>query len=222
MSEQVPTPGAPERSRRGSFGPTVLAGLAGAGLAVVGASQVWWRGEGDSSGTPVRIEVKGSEAAPLVAALAFVLLAAWGVLLVTRGRVRQAVAGCGALIALGMLVALGVGWNGASDTGARMLSDRGVDTITEAGRSSWYAAAALGALLTLLALLQAVRRSGSWPSMGSRYDAPGSRTEESHTPAGAAGNAQESASERDLWDQLNDGHDPTDPGSDLPAARPLD
>ena len=35
------TPETPERRRRGSFGPTVLAGLLGAGLAAVAAGRDW-------------------------------------------------------------------------------------------------------------------------------------------------------------------------------------
>ena len=44
-------------------------------------------------------------AAALVAALAFVVLASWGVLLVTRGRVRRAIALLAVVASTGMVVA---------------------------------------------------------------------------------------------------------------------
>jgi hypothetical protein len=62
--------------------------------------------------------------------------------------------------------------------------------------TAWYWVTGLAAALTLGTLLVAVRKAPSWPAMGSRYDAPATR---SATPA----------TDQDLWRALDEGHDPT-------------
>ena len=52
--------------------------------------------------------------------------------------------------------------------------------------------------LDLVVTALAVRLVGSWPEMGSRYDAPGTHTPEDHVVE----------SERDLWNELDEGRDP--------------
>src|SRR4051794_40604755 len=94
-----------ERSR--SYGPTVLVGLAGATLAAVAAARDWARASGSAAGVDVAAAVKGSATTPLAVALALVALAAWGVVLVLRGRPRRAVAVVGALASAGVLGAGG-------------------------------------------------------------------------------------------------------------------
>ncbi len=54
----------------------------------------------------------------------------------------------------------------------------------------------MGALLTALALVVAVRRARTWPALGSRYDAPAAR-------------AAAPVTDQDLWRALDEGHDPT-------------
>ena len=56
---------------------------------------------------------------PLAGALALVALAAWGVLLVTRGRVRRVMAALAALASLGVLVAVVVGCRDAAGPASR-------------------------------------------------------------------------------------------------------
>ena len=86
-----------ERTRSATFGPTVVIGPASAVLAAVAASRDWATASGSAAGVHVTGSVKGSTTAPLAVALALVALAAWGVVLVLRGRVRRAVAIVGAL-----------------------------------------------------------------------------------------------------------------------------
>ncbi len=112
--------------RERSFGRTVLGGLGGAALASVAASRDWARAAGEGAGVQVHASVSGSEAAPLVLALALVTLAAWGVVLVLRGRARQVVAGVGLAAAVGALVALGDAFDGAQDAAVAALMARGV------------------------------------------------------------------------------------------------
>ncbi len=180
-----------------SYAPTVLLGLAGAAAAAVAGTKDWARASGDAAGAAVVATAKGSEAAPLVVALALVALAAWGVVLVLRGRARRVVAVAGALACLGALVAGVAAFQGAQDDALAALTAKGV--TGHAGRASltaWYFAAAAGALLALGAFVVAVRRAPAWPAMGSRYDAPGAR-------------AAEPVTDQDLWRALDEGHDPT-------------
>jgi uncharacterized membrane protein (TIGR02234 family) len=189
-------PEANTRSRR-SFGPTVLAGLAGAVLASVAGAKDWARASGASAGTKVDAAAKGSESAPLVTALALVALAAWGVVLVSRGRVRQAVSAVGMLASVGVLVATAVAFNGAKDDALRVLNGKGVDVDTsQVTLTGWYFAAGVGATVAVVAFFFAVLKSRGWPSMGTKYDAPGAR-------------AEQPVNEHDMWRALDEGHDPT-------------
>lgn len=183
-----------------SFGPAVLVGLGGATLAAVAAGQDWATSRGDNAGVEVTASVAGSDTAPLALALALVALAAWGALLVLRGRVRQVVAGLGVLAAGGVLATVVARFDGAQDDALAAVTARG--TTGDAFGTSltgWYWATGAGALLTLLGLAVAVLRARSWPAMGSRYDAPAARRDR-------PSNEQ---SDQELWRALDEGHDPT-------------
>ena len=183
--------------RSSSFGRTVLLGLGGAALASVAASRDWARAAGENAGVQVHASVPGSEAAPLVLALALVTLAAWGVVLVLRGRARQVVAGVGLAAAVGALVAMLDAFDGAQDAAVAAVTARGGSGDTfSASLTGWYWASGVGALLTALALVVAVRRARTWPALGSRYDAPAAR-------------AAAPVTDQDLWRALDEGHDPT-------------
>lgn len=183
-----------------SFGPAVLAGLGGAALAAVAAGRDWATARGDAAGVAVSAAVAGSDTAPLALALALVALAAWGALLVLRGRARRAVAVLGSLAAAGVLVAV-VGRFDAARADAReaVVAAGATGDTFASSLTGWYWTAGVGALLTLAALLVAVVRAPGWPAMGSRYDAPTARREQ---PTGEPG-------EQDLWRALDEGHDPT-------------
>jgi uncharacterized membrane protein (TIGR02234 family) len=188
-----------------SFGPTVLVGLAAAGLTAVAASQRWAGATGQAAGATATVAVKGSSSAPLVIALALVALATWGVVLVVRGRVRTAVAVVGALSSAGVLVATLVAFGRVRDDAVQALVARG-GTAGSAHPSlgPWYFVCAVTALLTLATFAVAVVASPRWPAMGSRYDAPAARpaTSDAADPAAPAG-------ELEMWRALDDGHDPT-------------
>jgi uncharacterized membrane protein (TIGR02234 family) len=180
-----------------SFASTVLLGLAGAALTAVAAGQDWARASGDAAGVDVTATASGSEAAPLALALALVALASWGVVLVLRGRARRFAAVVGALAAAGALVSVLLGGDAAQDAAVAAVQDQGAtgDALAESV-TAWYWVTGLAAALTLGTLLVAVRKAPSWPAMGSRYDAPATR---SATPA----------TDQDLWRALDEGHDPT-------------
>ena len=84
--------------RRRTFVPVVLLGVASAGVAAVAGTKPWVSGEAggirsDSSGAlGSALSLDSVAESPLAAALSLVLLACWGVLLVTRGRFRRAIA----------------------------------------------------------------------------------------------------------------------------------
>jgi uncharacterized membrane protein (TIGR02234 family) len=189
-----------ERSRS-SFGPTLLIGLAGAVLASVAGARTWATASGSAAGVAVRAGVKGSESAPLVVALGLVTLAAWGVVLVLRGRVRRAVAVVGAAASVGVVAATAAAFSRAQSDAVDAVTAKGATgDVVATSLTGWYYVAALGGLAALAAFVVAVVASPGWPAMGSRYDAPAARSATQARPA----------AEPDLWRALDDGRDPTE------------
>ncbi|MCW2817732.1 MAG: hypothetical protein JWR42_519 [Marmoricola sp.] len=202
-------PGVAERpagEARRTFGPVVLLGLATAGLAAVASSKPWIGGTSQAGTDATMSAVDTGTRYPLASALALVLLAAWGVLLVTRGRVRRAFAVLAALAAVGLVVAVVAGHAQLPDQ-ARA-STRAVLTGRSAGTgfTAWFWATAVAAVLAVVPAVLAVRLVGTWPEMGSRYDAPGARADREAREAPPA-----PETEQELWRALDAGHDPTDP-----------
>ena len=190
-----------ERPRRRSFGPVVLLGLASATLVAVAGNRSW--AEADSGAardvSSLALSVDAGKM-PAATALALVLLACWGVVLVTRGRVRRAVAALGVLAALGALASVVVGWTSVVDALRNDLASVGV-TDVEIGHTGWFWAAAVGAVLALASSVAAVVLVPGWPEMGSRYDAPGTAPLPTPDP--------EDQSSLDLWKAMDEGRDPT-------------
>ena len=185
------------RVRDRSFGPTVLIGLAGATLAAVAGTRDWVTASGDAAGINVDAALKGSESAPLVAALALVALAAWGVVLVLRGRVRRIVSVVGALASVGALGAVIDAYAGVQNDAADAVIDKGATgDVFVASLTTWYYLAGVGALVAFVAFVVAARQAPGWPEMGSRYDAPGGR-------------ADMPEADEDMWRALDEGRDPT-------------
>lgn len=190
--------------RRRSFGPTVLLGLAAGVVAAVAGSKPWAVATGTTAARVPELAVSGDAGhMPVAAALALVVLACWGVVLVTRGRVRRLVAGLGVLAAAGLLASVVVGFGSTPDNLAATYATAGYPGIpTE--RTTWFWLAALAAVLSLAATLVAVRRVGDWPEMGSRYDAPGA-----DPGTGASAAEPGDRSNVDLWKAIDEGRDPT-------------
>lgn len=187
-----------------TFAPAVLLGLGSAALVAVAGNQAWAKAaEGQGIGQEVAsVSVAVGEAkAPLATALALVVLATWGVLLVSRGRFRRAISWFAGLAAVGLLAAVVAALFAAPDAVASAYEPYGV-TDVEVHRTAWAWVALVGALLALGAAALAVRDVGRWPQMGRRYDAPGT-----DAPAPEAGER----SHLDLWKAMDEGRDPTDP-----------
>lgn len=186
----------PRRTRR-SYATTVVVGLAAAALTAVAGSRTWATGDASAAGMRVHATVPGSQAAPLVAALALVALAGWGVVLVTRARVRRAVAAIGLAASLGAFAAAvhGLTTGGADVTSALLDQGAGHGPLTS-DTTGWPFLALVTALVAAGAFLVAVLRAPRWPEMGRKYDAPASR-------------ADVESPEPDMWRALDEGQDPT-------------
>jgi uncharacterized membrane protein (TIGR02234 family) len=189
----------PTADGRRWFGPAVLVGLAATGLSALAGSKPWARPDGQAGSTLVD---KTGGHVPLAAALGLVGMAAWGVLLVTRGWVRRVVAVLVGVSAAALVVTAVAARSSALDSARKATVDLG-RTPTGAHTTAWWYAGLVAALLALAAAALAVRHVSSWPEMGSRYDAPTARAEVDD-PA--------QMEEVDLWRAIDQGRDPTDSG----------
>jgi len=181
------------RPGRRTFWPTVLLGAAGAGLAAYSGHRHWIElGHTDPFATAQAGQQAGLDS-PAATALALVALAAWGVVLVTRGWVRRGVAVLGGLAALGAIP-------GVWTTRHHLLTSN-----ADSHATAWPWIALVGVLISLVMTVVAVRKAPQWPEMGSKYDAPVGRAD----VAGQRRQPLEEQSSLDLWKSLDEGHDPT-------------
>lgn len=180
-----------------SYATSLTVGLGGAALAAVAATRVWASTRADSAGIEVEAAVTGADSQPLVPALALVALAAWGAVLVMRGRARRAIAGIGVLASAGAALGAVLAFSAVQDDAVDAAISRGATGDTfDTALSVWYHLTVLGAALTAVAFVVAVARSPRWPEMGAKYDAPTAR------PAAPT-------TEEDMWRALDEGRDPT-------------
>jgi uncharacterized membrane protein (TIGR02234 family) len=206
----------PSKGRR-TFGPLVLFGLGSAALAAVASSKAWTTtGTPDGSPLPIAIPDHGLDRqSPLAASLALVVLAAWGVLLVTRGWVRRALAVVALLAAAGLVATTVDAHSSLPHAVGKDLADLGLQgkdlarAQAETAMTGWWMTALIAAILCTLVSLAALRFVRQWPEMGARYDAP--------TGAAAELPAPEDRSSIDLWKSLDAGHDPTLDPNEPPA-----
>jgi uncharacterized membrane protein (TIGR02234 family) len=179
----------------------VIAGLLGSGLCALAGAKPWAAPDGQPGSTLV--DDSGGHV-PLAGALGLVALAAWGVLLVTRGRARRLVAVLAAVTAVAMVVTAVVGRSQALDSARHATVDLG--RAPSAHTTGWWWVALLASVVSLAAAALAVRDCGAWPEMGSRYDAPGTGTADAEAEDPAA------MEDIDLWRAIDQGRDPTDRG----------
>lgn len=199
-------------TKRGSFGPVVLLGLACAGLAAVAGNKTWTEvsapgGDCSLSVPPGIVWADFERDAPLAAALALVLLASWGVLLVTRAKMRRSMALVGTIAAAGFFAVAVEARSSLKAASLEAAADRvgdvgnGCVAATVHMNNGWWLVALLVGFLAVLLGALAVWLTPEWPEMGSRYDAP--------TGAATELPAPEDRSSIDLWKSLDAGHDPT-------------
>lgn len=202
----VSTTGVSGPGRR-TFGPVLMVGLASGALAAVAGARDWAVGSADRlSSTDTEIVGVGIGQMPLAAALALVVLACWGALLVLRGVTRRVVAGLAALASAGMVITCAVAWTSVPANLTDTLAAATGGAPVEVSWTGWYPAAWVAALLSLTATVAAVRLVPTWPEMGRRYDRATS------APVQAA-DGEDDRGNLELWKALDEGHDPTDPGT---------
>ena len=205
----------PESSARRTFGPVVLLGIAGSGFAAVaGHKAVLTVPESTltTAGVLARSAEDRSIEAPLAGALALVALAAWGVLLVTRGIVRRVVAVLALAAAAGIGVVLLLSAFVQDDTATRELAIRiGLNPAqADVERTPWVWIGLVCALVAVVAAGLAVRLVPEWPEMGTRYDAPTGASGADHAASAAPDVPPAERSNLALWKSLDEGSDPTD------------
>ncbi len=187
--------------RRHTFGPVVLLGLAAGILTAVAGDRAAAKASGAAAKTASSGFVTYDAHLPVVTALGLVGLACWGVILVTRGRVRRAVAALAVLAGIGAVVAVVVAFSQVPDQLRDELAAVGV-TDAGIGHTAWFWVAAVATVLSVLAAVLAVAWAPAWPEMGSKYDAPGAQ------PAVPEVDPEEQTS-LDLWKAMDEGRDPT-------------
>lgn len=194
----------PEPRARRTFVPVAAGGIAAAGGVAWASNHSWFRVRTDEGLAQVASTALASGATvPLGTSLALVVLAAWGVILVARGRARRLASALG-FLASGWLVVVVVH---AAATGrhdvTQELARLGVSG--EADRTIWPWLAIVASGVSLATGLAAVLLCPAWPEMSHRYDAPAGGS----VPAGAISDP-DGAHNRDLWRAIDEGRDPTD------------
>lgn len=206
---------------RATFGPVVLLGLAASGFAAIAGHRTMLEVPQDYLKENGLTALSGQDVAtaefPLAGALGLVALACWGVVLVTRGVVRRAIAALALLAAAGVLVVLVLGGFVQRDDAARDVADQlGMTSIATPpmDRTAWFWVGTACAVLAVAAAAAAVRLVPAWPEMGARYDAPTGSSPTSTAATTAAATDVSEQSNLDLWKSLDEGSDPTDSGDD--------
>lgn len=186
------------------YGPVVLATLATGGLGFWAASRPWATTVLSTEGlAPTDLSVSGTDAEPLVSAFAVVVVTAALALLAAGPRLRQVVGVLTMLVGLGgILVAPRPGSAGIDHavTKAAEASPAftGPESIGSVSSTWWYFVAVFAFAVAIVLGAAMVRWARAWPTMGSRYDAPGARPK----PAKPEKDA-------DMWKAMDEGHDPT-------------
>lgn len=195
--------GTQEKRARRWYAPTVLGLLAMGGLAFLSSSRQWVSATVASDGLPSdSVEITGSQALPLVGALALVVVTAALAVLATGGRVRRAVGAITVLAAVTGLWVVVTGGGSIDSAFADAVEQSPAFTGGEVPPSSqsvlWPVVAGVAfAIATVLGLLT-VAVGHRWSAMSRRYEAP----------SGAA--PARPRTEADIWKALDEGRDPTE------------
>ncbi|MGN6251281.1 MAG: Trp biosynthesis-associated membrane protein [Marmoricola sp.] len=177
----------------------VLAGVAAAALAALASAKPWAHltgGRGPSVESPL---LSSAGEVPLASALSLVALAAWGAVLVTRGRGRRLLALLGLVDTVALLVVtVRGGFTVTGDLERAVRANTAVTGALASGLTGWYAVALVMVLVSLACFAAAVRWSPAWPAMSARYDGPA---------GGAPAVAREARTNQELWKAIDEGDD---------------
>ncbi len=200
------------RRARSTFGPVVLAGLGSAGLLSLAGDRPWAtvsaagpRAEAATAAVTATAGESGRGEVPLALALGLVVLACWGVLLVTRRRTRRVVAILGLVCSLGAVATVITGRGVVRDSFDRAFAGTGTSATVDFNAWIWVAGAA--AVASVLATGLAVRLVATWPEMSSRYDAPAAS--EAPPASALADTTDDEQRNLEVWKSLDEGRDPT-------------
>lgn len=169
------------------------------------ASRTWGSGRVSAEGLPSdAITVTGSEAHPLVAALALVVAAAGLAVLSTRGRLRQGIGVLTVVSAVIILVVVVSGRGGTEDAFTQAVAESTAFTgsnAPEMNHTWWpWGVAALSVVAAALGGLT-IAFGRVWPTMSGRYEAPQATKQPDVDAAEDAGS--------DVWKAIDEGRDPT-------------
>lgn len=199
-----------------------VAGCALGGAAALGAASLTWASVVIARPNPlpdVHRDLAGGDIEPLLTALGLVLLAGVVGVAATR-RFGRIVVGVLVALAGAGIVAVAVGHVGGTPPDRlAVLVESAVaaapDQVSADESAQYPLLAAAGGLLGAVAGAAIAVRGRRWPGLGSTYDAPASAAE-----AGAEGGPP--VSQREFWDALDRGDDPTDVADRSTSAPPAD
>jgi len=187
---------------RRELGTWLVVCVAGAALVLVAAGRDWFTVTYGSR----EVAVSASQLVPALGPGAWAALAAVVAVLATGGVWRGLVGAVMALGGAGMIA--GSWWGGGASDALRISAEQApisVGTVPQVAPAVvWPVLASVGGLLLVAGGVAAILRGGRWPGMSGRYDRQGG------TSAGGSSAARGGApSERELWDALDEGVDPT-------------
>lgn len=167
---------------------------------LLAATRTWSSVTVSTPGAPSdTVGVSGTEAVPLLGALALVVLAGSAAVLPTAGRVRRGIGVVLAVAGMAAAVAAVTADGAVGDAVAEAVAGSPASLVAppsapEAGVASWRWVVVLAGVAASFVGAATAWRGHTWAVMGRRYDAP---------TAGAA------PDEGDPWQALDAGRDPT-------------
>lgn len=185
------------------YAPVVLATLAAGGLAFVAVGRTWAHAELRPQGlASATVSVSGSDAQPLVSALAVVVVAAALAILAAGPRMRRVIGALTAVVSVVAIVLVPRSGTSALDDAVRSAAEKspaytGPASLGDITYAAWPLLAIAAFVLAAALGVVTIRFAGAWPTMSSRYDAPSARRP-------AAG-----TSDTDMWKAMDRGDDPT-------------
>ncbi len=185
------------------YAPVVLATLAVGGLAFFAAGRTWARAEVKAEGlAAAKIAVSGSDAQPLVSALAIVIVTAALAILAAGPRLRRVVGALTMLVAVAGAISVPRAGGSALDDAVRSAAEKspaytGPSSLGDISHAPWDLLTIAAFVLAFALGLVTLRLAAAWPSMSSRYDAPSARE------------ARPVSDDTDMWKALDQGDDPT-------------
>ena len=195
------------------FGQTLALGVLGAGGLAVAGNRDWVHIEANARAEAqagvLWDSVPGLGQMPLAGALGLVALACWGVLLVGRGVVRRVLAVAAALAGAGAFVVWVFGLVQLRSDVEERIEQAVLPGDWSVAWTAWFPAAGLAALVAVAAGVLAYVKAPTWPSMSSRYDAPGGGSRTAATDDASSPEDLSEVDEADLWKALDEGRDPT-------------